>query len=424
MNMKKRLLGAFGPFLLAALIASLIMAIPVKNYKVPDRIVHRASTSMAINILKGNLVKNKAMSDPRYVPFFGSSELSRVNAFHPAVLAEKYHRNYRPFLLGAPGTQSLSHFFMLQSMGKKVKGKKAVFIISPQWFVETGVRKEMFDVFFSPLQTYQWLLSLDKVEASDQYLAKRLLKFQNVRSDTFLKTLLKQVLKDQLPTENQRKECHMKLYLFAKEDLLFSKFGLNNRLPLIKKEERLLPRQYDFEALDQLAYRMGKKSTNNNPYEISNKFYRDRIAAVEKGLKNSQTDFDYRYSPEFSDFEMVLSEIARLKMDVLFVIPPVNEHWSDYTGLSQEMLKEFNVKIVHQLTSQGFTHIANFYDEKSTPYFMEDTIHLGWRGWLAMDQYVAPFLKDRKAEPVNYKIDDYYFTRDWQLREPESISDN
>ncbi len=75
----------------------------------------------------------------------------------------------------------------------------------------------------------------------------------------------------------------------------------------------------------------------------------------------------------------------------MFIIPPVNEKWSDYTGLSQEMLQGFAKKIKFQLNSQGFNRIADFVNQAGTNYFMEDTIHLGWKGWLAADQQIRPF---------------------------------
>ena len=55
-------------------------------------------------------------------------------------------------------------------------------------------------------------------------------------------------------------------------------------------------------------------------------------------------------------------------------------------------------KIRYQLESQGFTHIADFSKDGDQPYFMEDTIHMGWNGWLAFDKAVDPFVS--KAEPA------------------------
>ncbi len=97
---------------------------------------------MSENVLKGDTIKNEALAEKKICSFFfGSSELSRISPFHPSVLAEKYHRDYRPFLLGAPGTQSLSQYMMMRSAGDDLKNKKIVFIISPQWFVKDGVKK-------------------------------------------------------------------------------------------------------------------------------------------------------------------------------------------------------------------------------------------------------------------------------------------
>lgn len=90
---------------------------------------HNLRLFLRDNQLSKPLLKN-------YVPFYGSSELSRMDALHPSVLAYKYKRNYRPFLLGGPGSQSLTHFFTMQETVNQLSNKKAVFIISPQWFTK------------------------------------------------------------------------------------------------------------------------------------------------------------------------------------------------------------------------------------------------------------------------------------------------
>ena len=40
-------------------------------------------------------------------------------------------------------------------------------------------------------------------------------------------------------------------------------------------------------------------------------------------------------------------------------------------------------------------NIADLSTKGNQPYFMEDTIHLGWRGWLAADEYIQPFLDSK-----------------------------
>ena len=65
--------------------------------------IRRASSSMSVNVLKGDAIKNYALSENN-IFLFGSSELSRISPFHPSVLAEKYQRNYRPFCWEHPDT--------------------------------------------------------------------------------------------------------------------------------------------------------------------------------------------------------------------------------------------------------------------------------------------------------------------------------
>lgn len=138
-------------------------------------------------------------------------------------------------------------------------------------------------------------------------------------------------------------------------------------------------------------------------------------------MKGSQKKWDYRFGPEYSDFQLVLTEFARNNVDVLFVIPPINQKWMDYTGLPQEVLTGFDKKIRYQLRSQGFMNIADLSTKGNQPYFMEDTIHLGWRGWLAADEYIQPFLDSKGKEKPSYEINHYFLSKNWQQEAPKDI---
>lgn len=197
---------------------------------------------MAPNVLKGNVIKNKAVASGKYVPFFGSSELSRFSAFHPSVLSEKYQRNYRPFLLGEAGTQSLTQAMVIHSMGDAIANKKAVFILSPQWFVKKGVPNDSFGAHYSQLQTYQWLANLTELTSGDQYLAQRLTKFPVVQKDKVLMETLANLQAGQLPQRSQRDYFIMNLRFLNREDELFSQIGMVSREPIVEKDMKQLPR--------------------------------------------------------------------------------------------------------------------------------------------------------------------------------------
>ncbi|MFC6346260.1 D-alanyl-lipoteichoic acid biosynthesis protein DltD [Vagococcus carniphilus] len=411
---KKKLFSAVGPFFAAIIIIGAIIFSPIHWFSGPSaKSIHEAASSMSVNVLKGNDLKNEAMASDKYLPFFGSSELSRVNAYHPSVLAQKYNRSYEPFLLGAPGTQSLTHFFMLNSMGDELNNKKIVFIISPQWFVKEGVGDPMFSLFFSPLQTNDWVMNLGSNDINDQYLAKRLLHFSSVRADTELKAMMKKIKSGEELSPLDKKRAAYNYEILTKEDKLFSKIGITSKSEKIDKKTKELPDVYSFKELDRQAFNDGESSTSNNEFDIANSFYSKRIAPMKGKLENSQVDFDYTKSPEFSDFQLVLNQIAEKNIDAMFVIPPVNKLWSDYTGLSTDMLDLFSKKINYQLKSQGFKHVVDYTDKRSQAYFMEDTIHLGWRGWMQMDRDLQKFLRDKNKPSYNMNSEEF-LSKEWQ----------
>lgn len=418
--MNKQLWLIFGPILCALGVIGCIFLAPFWTSTENPQVWQNASSSMSANILRGNSVKNAAIASDEYVPFFGSSELSRIDSFHPSALAKAYDRGYTPFLLGAPGTQSLTQFMMIQSMKEALQDKPVVFIISPQWFVRDGIKEDYFNAYFSELQTYEWALGLETVTPSDQYLAQRLLSYDKVKRNQALVQVLTQIQQNELPSGIARMQLDVNRRILSREDQLFSRFGLISKQKQIDRAASKLPATYEYTELEKLANQQGKKSTSNNPFAIDNQFYTQRVKKNIKRLKNSQKHYNYLSSPEYGDFQLVLEELASIHAKPLFIIPPVNDKWQAYTGLSPKMLAGFSKKINYQLQQQGFTQVVDFTQDAPIPYFMADTIHLGWRGWLEADRYIEPFLTNEQPTPT-YQLSNDFYSADWQKLKPNRI---
>ncbi|NME20389.1 D-alanyl-lipoteichoic acid biosynthesis protein DltD [Lactobacillus johnsonii] len=411
MSNKRKLWHIFGPVLCAFILLIILFLIPWQNGEKSDNALFKASVSQSQTVFKGQSIKQAAF-EKNYVPFYGSSELSRMDALHPSVLAYKYKRNYRPFLLGGPGSQSLTHFFTMQETVNQLSNKKAVFIISPQWFTKQGQNPAAFGMYFSQLQAVDWILTA-KDSVATRYAARRLLDMPAGTASETTKYALMTLASGQKLSKYQTLYLKARRRMLANEDNFFSSIGMTNNIPKIQKEAGKLPGTYAYDNLRQFANEQGQQGTTNNKFGIFNGFFDKKLNNKHlKHLKNSQRDFDYTQSPEYADFELVLNELAHEHVNVLFIIPPVNEKWAKYTGLSQTMYQECVAKITKQLTSQGFNNIANLSKDGGKKFFMEDTIHLGWNGWLKVDQYVKPFMKE-KNHPVNYKLNSYYFTKTW-----------
>ncbi|OIL58072.1 hypothetical protein ATX22_01410 [Oenococcus oeni] len=105
----------------------------------------------------------------------------------------------------------------------------------------------------------------------------------------------------------------------------------------------------------------------------------------------------------------------------MFVIPPVNRKWAAYTGLDLNNYQEAVKKIKYQLKSQSFNNVVDLSKDGGKPYFMQDTIHLGWCGWIAFDKKVNPFLSHPTKAP-KYKINNNFLSKKWQRLKPNNAN--
>lgn len=428
MSNKKKLWQIFGPVLVAFALLALIFLLPFSLTHYSQKSLQESSVSFSTQLVKGEAVKNAAFADKKvnYVPFFGSSELSRIDSLHPSVLAEKYHRNYQPFMLGKAGSDSLVHFLNMQEMQGTLKTKKAVYVVSPQWFTKIG-SDAGFDLFYSPLQLVDWLLNIgtNKPTTTDQFVASQVLERSVVKNNAYYNRLLKQIENGDSLSEASLSTLRFKHRILSRQDALFSRLekssNYKNRvLPAAKS----LPQIYSKNALDRLGYEEGKKGTSNNAFHIKNSFYTTRVMPEKNSLKNSQKNYNYEQSVEYAYFQSVLDNFAKNHTDVMFVITPVNQRWAKYTGLNNEMYQASVAKIKYQLQSQGFNNIADLSQDGGEDYFMQDTIHVGWRGWLALDQYLNPFLSSGTTK-TDYTINNRFLSKDWQNLKPsaQNLSD-
>lgn len=412
MSNRRRLWQIFGPVICAFILLLIVFLIPWdRTFSKED--IFEAANSQNTTVFKGVKMKQEAFDDG-YVPFYGSSELSRLDPLHPSVLAQKYHRNYKPFLLGGPGSQSLVHFIGMQGTSSQLKDKKAVVIISPQWFTKQGQSPQAFELYYSPLETIIFLLNAKNTK-TDRYAAKRLASMPTMKTGA-IKTSLKLIAQGKKLTKTERAWLEARLRMLENEDKFFSAFQLRDRIQKINDQAKLLPNTYSIKGLTAIANEQAAKHTNSNRFGIDNRFFKTRLPHKELSkLRGSQRKFDYVKSPEYSDFQLMLEQFAKQHTNVLFIIPPVNAKWAKYTGLSQKMYEQSVDKIRYQLASQGFENIADLSKDGHRKYFMQDTIHLGWNGWIAVDKAVKPFMSMPNGR-YNYAISDYFYSKHWQNR--------
>lgn len=411
--MLKRLWQIFGPVICALVLVVVVIYCYPQGRKHNYQTDKRNAVTLTTANFKSRINKTNALSNKehRFVPFFGSSEWLRFDALHPAVLAEKYDRNYRPYFIGQRGAASLNQYLGMQQMLPELKNGTAVYVLSPQWFTKKGYNSAAFQQFFNNDQLSSFL-NQNEVDENSEYAAKRILE---MKPEIAMKSQLSKVAKGQELNTFDKTYVQFLAELNKREDALFSPFAAPNNanydkkvLPYLKE----LPDEFSYEALDQVAVRDAEEHTKSNSFGIDDRFYKKRLSKKIGKLKGFQEHLSYEVSQEYGDLQLVLNQFAKLKTNVIFVIPPVNSKWMAYTGLNQEMYDATVLKIRYQLESQGFTNIADFSKDGDQAYFMQDTIHMGWKGWVAFDKAVDPFVSNPTSAP-SYHLNDRFYSKDW-----------
>ena len=347
----------------------------------------------------------------RFIPFLGSSEWIRFDSMHPGVLAEKYNRSYRPYFIGQAGAASLSQYFGMQQITSELENKQAVFVISPQWFTKEDHDPTIFQTYFNNDQLTAFLEN-QSGDVASQYAANRLLK-QNPRVP--MKGIVEKIAKNEQLSDFDQTMVNISAEFNERQAALFGQFSIRGQLKYkdhIEKYLSSLPDQFSYEELENIARKDAEENTTNNDLGMDNHFYNTQLKKDLKKWEGYQKNYNFLQSREYNDLQLVLNQFAKSKVNVLFVFQPVNKKWMNYTGLSEEMYQHSVEKIRYQLESQGFTNIADFSKNGGDPYFVKDTIHIGWLGWLAFDKVVNPFLSNPTTAP-SYQMNDRFFSQDW-----------
>ena len=411
--MLKRLWLIFGPVFLAGLLVCLLICFYPSNPSHNLMEEKYSAASISAESFKERSQKVRALTDPdmRFIPFLGSSEWIRFDSMHPGVLAEKYNRSYRPYFMGQAGAASLSQYFGLQQITSELENKQAVFVISPQWFTKEEHDAPTFQSFFNNDQLTAFLEN-QSGDLAAQYAATRLLK-KNPRVP--MKGIVEKLAKNEQLSDFDQTMVNLSAEFNERQAALFGQFSIHGRLKYkdhVEKYLSSLPEQFSYEELENIARKDAEENTTNNDLGMENHFYTTQLKKDLKNLEGYQKNYNFLQSTEYNDLQLVLDQFAKSKVNVLFVFQPVNQKWMNYTGLSEEMYQHSIEKIRYQLESQGFTNIADFSKNGGDPYFVKDTIHIGWLGWLAFDKVVNPFLSNPTTAP-NYQMNDRFFSQDW-----------
>lgn len=358
---------------------------------------------------QGLIFQEKALTMSDILPVYGSSEFSAESEFHPSKLFDGKPDGFVPFLIGRGGSQSLVHVLSLAAQGETLQGKKVVVILSPQWFLTEGISSQYLEQNFSPLQTYQILEDPQQSAEIKRELSQRLLEFPDVIAKyPILRRNLSLYSQQETPWDTKPKVVselrqvlltsagRIERWRLEVQDL----YATSLFVPLVHEDViarnavNTSSQTLDWTKLQEKAEKRGLESTGNNSWRILDSYYTKYIEPNLAQSYGSEAEVKLYPSPEYQDLQLLMKVLQEQGAQAMFVIVPVNGVWYDYTGFPAQERATYYTRVKEMVQQNGF-ELADFSQHEYDRYFLQDIMHLGWKGWVAVDQAMDEFYHER-----------------------------
>ncbi|MFQ9514252.1 MAG: D-alanyl-lipoteichoic acid biosynthesis protein DltD [Eubacterium sp.] len=380
---------------LAAFVLFLITIIGIKVLVVGDMPGYNISYGTWIQESKfaSNKGLKKLLEDKNSIPVFGSSELRHCQktGFH----ADSIYKNteIEPVFIGRGGYQSLNHAITLGSMGDTLKNRKVILSVSPQWFKNTGVKKDAFGASYSESNFIAFLQNKNISKSTKEYVIGRMksLTDENPILWDRIQEDVKWYTGQKLNTwDSLRKDIHS--YLTDEKSQMKLYFNAMRAGVLSDKNQKKENKEIKWNKFYKKAEKKGIKKTGRNKLGMLDKVYDTRYK--KRVEENSFAEPSY-YTPESiecEDLECFLDICKSENIEVLIIMCPFNGRWCDYLGLPENKRKGFYDKVKSIAREKG-VQLADLSQYEYSDYIFEDDSHLALKGLVMFNEQIYNFYK-------------------------------
>lgn len=391
-------------FLLASVLFILVIVVAKQHYAVRyEAKITEVGKSLcyAISLERNNAPQAIAnVLDKDTILLLGSSELPYYNEeSHPKMVTHNGNSDFNIMELGVGYNQSLMHAINVGGLAPFIENQKVVLNLSPQWFTEAHIDPAAFASRFSDRMLDAFMKNKDISKETKEKVAERCgqLFGSNQMGSKLVQDCEKVYVSNSV---NPLKSIAVKISSLKNEiqsqkellrpGILPENTGESEQ-PFVKFSE------VDFEELMKEAEAQGKAQCTNNDFYIYDDYYNQYIKPVLAKQKDSAGDLSYCDSPEYGDLKLFLEVCKETGLDVMLINIPVNGYWYDYTGFPKEDRQQYYQNIRDIVAEYGVA-LLDLSEHEYTPYFLKDVMHLGWKGWVYLDEGIYEFYKKDHGE--------------------------
>ncbi|QJF24586.1 D-alanyl-lipoteichoic acid biosynthesis protein DltD [Mammaliicoccus vitulinus] len=385
------------PLLLSSILFGVFLLIPVEWFTSLSKHdnINKEATSLNDTVLKGVHSQEEMLLSEQYYPIFGSSELEKQDIFHPAYILKAKKAKLKPYLIGTGGSTDLIHAINIGSQAHHLKDKKIAIIISPQWFTDHGLTNDNFSARFSPLQADHLFKNMSLSPQLKDRFAKRLVQFKQLKSDPYLNSVIH---KENYQYDEGTFMNDFENNIHEKHDALKSIFG-QDRTHLDNKPKRHFSHM-NWDEMRLYANQYGAKHSRTNKFGMNDKYW----SLLQQQRKRYNRDYEFnKQSKEFSDLQLLIDTLKKVKADPLFIVIPANGKWYDHINVDKAKREAVYRKINTMVTSNNMK-IYDITDKEYEPYVITDAVHIGWKGWVYINEQMINHINGT----YNHKVSRQY----------------
>lgn len=315
---------------------------------------------------------------------FGTSELyissPLVNQCPQKVFGESVSGVDMTYV-GEAFDQSLWQAIAAGAYAPAAKNRKVVLMLSPQWFFKGNGQQSKLSSKFS-YQLYKGFLENDSIgDDTKAYVRQRLealgvdeTQIAAANDDTFVDAI-----------NDAAYQFSNDLRIRSKIDALVKGSPKNSQT----RSTRESTGEPDWDALLSDAQAQGEQSCTNNDYGIHDAYW-DKNSQY----KSEQNQDFVHADDEWADFQCFLKVCREAGLEPLVVILPMHGGWYDEMGVTSDIRAQFYDQ-ARSLCDEADVAYADFSSCEYEKYFLCDTVHPGWIGWVRIEHAVYDFVNGR-----------------------------
>ncbi len=390
-------------------VMAFVLAVPGLLSTLGKQGLHKLLTEQNTQKDMGRLLQRMAFSDPKILPVYGSSELTRVEPNRADKFFESAPTGFRVCPVGAAGNTTFMIAQKIAAQGGRVRNHKLVVLLSTSWFRRPQVPPDHYRGTFSVAQATEIMVSNQLDHDIRRRFAQRMLDYpETLKDQPALSARVHQVADSgagsYFRSLAQRPMLHLQHTSLGVEDNLGTIMSLTGAGKPSSNEELPVavvpfPTPFSWDPI------LKESDTYALPPFGKPAPEKDYARTDAEGSRNKSfiAGFDVDHNKEWTDFELLLDTLKNLDAKPLIIAIPLDGQYEGAHGTDLEGRNFYYGRLEKMCTARGiaFTHLAEHDQDKL--FVVEHSSHVTGKGWLYLNHVFDEFYHDRLGAAAGSK---------------------